>query len=121
MTTREQAENAVRDFIHAGDTNDVSLLDAALHPQFQNIQDGLFEEKGIFIFSKEDYKKLVGTKRFGGVPRTIEYGAVEITGNIAEVNVKLESKFLIFHSTIVACKEDERWKVILNIPKIKQK
>ena len=121
MTTHEEVEKAVRNFIHAGDSNDVNLLDEILHPQFQNIQDGFFEEKGIFIFSKADYKKLVETKRFGGATRTIEFSAIDISGDIAEVKVKMESRFLVFHSTIIVLRADDRWRIIHNIPKIVQK
>ena len=121
MTTEEQVQSAARDFIQAGDSNDVNLLEKVLHPQFQNVQDGFFEKQGVFIFSKEDYKHLVETKRFGGVERTIEFGPAEISGKIAEVKVKLESKTLVFHSTLVLCNENDRWTVIHNIPKIKQK
>lgn len=121
MTTQEQVEKAVRNFIHAGDSNDVNLLEEVLHPQFQNIQDGFFQEKGIFIFSKEDYKSLVETKRFGGATRTIEFGGIDISGDIAEVKAKLESKFLVFHSTIIVLREDDQWRVIHNIPKVVQK
>ncbi len=121
MKTKEQVEKAVRHFIHAGDSNDIDLLEEVLHPQFQNIQDGFFEERGVFIFLKQDYKSLVKTKRFGGAARTIEFGSIEISGDIAEVKVKLESKVLVFYSTIVLCKVIDRWKVIHNIPKIMQK
>jgi hypothetical protein len=121
MTTEEQVKKTVTDFVRAGDNNNLTQLSDVLHEQFQNVQDGFFEKQGVFVFSKEDYKKLVETKRFGGTPRTIEFGAINISGNIAHVEVRLESQFLIFTSMLLLCKEDEKWMVILNVPKIEVK
>lgn len=121
MTTQEQVRKAIEDFILAGDHNDVTLLESVLHPQFQNVQDGFFEQKGIFIFSKEEYKKLVETKRFGGSARTIDFVTINISGNIAHATLKLESEFLKFDSTVVLCKVDSRWMVIHNLPAIEKK
>jgi hypothetical protein len=121
MTTLEQVKETVADFVRAGDTNDVTLLDQVLHTHFQNVQDGFFEEHGVFVFSREDYKNLVKTRRFGGVPRIIEFGTVNISGNIAHVNVRLESKYLVFNSMLLLGNDGERWTIIHNIPTIEKK
>jgi len=121
MTSLEQVQKAIQDFIKAGDNNDITALEVVLHPQFQNIQDGFFHEKGIYIFSKEDYKKLVETKQFGGSARTIDFVTINIAGNIAQATLRLESEFLNFDSTVVLCKPADRWMVIHNIPSIKRK
>ncbi|RAW02863.1 nuclear transport factor 2 family protein [Pseudochryseolinea flava] len=118
MNTTEQVKDAIATFVKAGDTNDVSLLEHILHPQFHNVQDGFFNEHGIFIFSKEDYKALVGSKRFGGAPRTIQFDSVNIDGNLAYATVQLESSRLKFNSTINLCHTNGQWKVIHNIPRI---
>jgi hypothetical protein len=44
MTTQEQIQKAIQDFIKAGDNNDGPLLEEVLHPQFQNVQDGFFQD-----------------------------------------------------------------------------
>jgi hypothetical protein len=121
MTTIAQVKEAVADFVRAGDTNDVTLLDHVLHTHFQNVQDGFFEEQGVFVFSKEEYKTLVKTKRFGGSPRKIYFEAVDITGKIAHVKVRLESEFLVFHSVLLLGNEGERWTIIHNIPTVEKK
>ncbi len=121
MTTLEQVKETVADFVRGGDTNDTALLERVLHSNFQNVQDGFFEEKGVFVFSKEDYKNLVKTKRFGGVPRTIEFVAVNISGNIAHVNVRLESKYLAFNSVLLLGNDGKRWTIMHNIPTIEKK
>ena len=121
MNTTTQVKETVAEFVRAGDTNDVALLDQVLHTHFQNVQDGFFEEKGIFVFSKEDYKTLVKTKRFGGTPRTIEFESVDLSGNTAHVKVRLESKFLVFNSVLLLCNEGDRWTIMYNIPRIEKK
>ena len=121
MNTTEQIKEAVADFVRAGDTNDVTLLDRVLHTRFQNVQDGFFEEQGVFVFTKADYKKLVGTKRFGGVARTIKFKDVEVFGKLAHVKVRLESDVLIFNSSLLLTNEDDRWTVMHNIPSIERK
>lgn len=117
----ELIKNAVEAFIKGGDTNDVALLENILHPAFQNIQDGFFAEKGIYVFSKTEYIELVRSKRFGGSPRTIHYASIEKMDNIAIAKVELESQYIKFFSTIICvCIEDE-WKVINNLPKVEAK
>jgi hypothetical protein len=67
----EQIKNVIETFIKGGDNNDVNSLEKVLHPMYQNIQDGFFDEKGIFTFSKQDYIELVKSKIFGGSPRSL--------------------------------------------------
>ena len=118
MNVSDQIKAAVTDFVRGGDTNDVGLLEKILHPDFQNVQDGFFGDKGIFIFSKEKYKSLVETKRFGGSHRRIEFNTVEILGDLAHVRARLESEFLIFNSIFLLGNDGGYWKVIHNIPTI---
>lgn len=79
----EKIKAAVESFVKAGDNNDADLLDAILHPHFQNVQDGFFAEKGIYVFSKDQYIDLVKSKKFGGSARSINFVSVEQLGNIA--------------------------------------
>jgi len=117
----KQIKTAIKAFVQGGDNNDVSLLEKILHPNFQNIQDGYFAEKGIYIFSKLEYMELVGNKTFGGSPRTIHIVSIEKMNNIAIAKVELESQYLKFASTIICVCADEKWQVISNIPKVEVK
>lgn len=117
----EHIKKAIEAFVKGGDTNDSNLLDKVVHPQFQNIQDGFFEEKGIYIFSKSEYLELVAKKTFGGSPRAIRYESVEQSGNIAIVKVELESEYLLFSSTIICVRVEDKWEVINNIPIVEVK
>lgn len=113
-----QVKTAIEVFVKAGDNSDITTLEDILHSNFQNIQDGFFNENGIFVFSKSDYIELIRTKKFGGSSRSITYNSLEQTGNIATVQVKLESQYLIFHSLIVCVQDQGQWKIINNIPTI---
>lgn len=105
-------------FIQGGDNSDVDLLEKVLHPKFQNIQDGFFTEKGIFVISKPEYIELIRNKTFGGKPRTIKFISVEQAGNMAIAKVELLSPSLKFISTIICVCENEEWQVINNTPAI---
>lgn len=117
----EQVKTAIETFVKAGDDRDTAVLEHILHSRFQNIQDGFFDEDGIFIFSKEDYIELIRKNKFGGSPRSIDYHSMEQTGNIAIVQVELESPYLIFHSLIVCVYDNGYWKIINNTPVISVK
>ena len=114
----EQAEKTIEAFVKAGDNRDVAALESILHPGFQNIQDGFFEEKGIFVFSKSDYIELIRTKRFGGSPRSLVINSIKQSDNMAIVQATLESQFLIFHSLIICIRDNGHWKVVNNTPRI---
>jgi len=117
----EQIKTAIEAFVIGGDKNDVTLLENILHTNFQNIQDGYFAEKGIYVFSKSEYIELVGNKTFGGSPRTIHIVSIEKMDNIAIAKVELESQYLKFSSTIICVGIDNKWQVISNIPKVETK
>lgn len=117
----ERVKVAIETFVKAGDNRDILALERSLHPNFQNIQDGFFEEKGIFMFSKSDYIELIRTKKFGGSPRNIIYVSLEQNGNIATAQVKLESQYLIFRSLIICVQDHGLWKIINNTPTIEVK
>lgn len=114
----EQIKITIHSFVKGGDNNDVNLLDEILHPQFQNIQDGFFAKKGIYVFSKAEYIELVRNKTFGGSARTFIFESLEQLGNIAISKVLLESEYLKFASTIICVYEKDKWQVINNTPRI---
>lgn len=115
------AEKAIEAFVKAGDNRDVAALESILHPGFQNIQDGFFDEKGIYVFSKSDYIELIRTKRFGGSPRILIINSIEQSDNMAIAQATLESEYLIFHSLIICIRDNGDWKIINNTPTIKVK
>lgn len=90
MKKLEQIKNSIQEFLRGGDTNDAALLDKVLHADFRNTQDGFFDKKGIYTFSKAEYIDLVASKRFGGSPRTVEFVSVDDLGNMAVAKVLLE-------------------------------
>lgn len=117
----EQAEKAIEAFVKAGDNRDVAALESIIHHDFQNIQDGFFDEKGIFVFSKSDYIELIRTKRFGGSPRSLVINSMKQSDHMAIAHVNLESEYLIFHSLIICVQDKGQWKIINNTPTIELK
>ena len=117
----KQIKKAIETFVKGGDNNDTELLEKILHPNFQNIQDGFFDEEGIYVFSKEQYIDLVKTKKFGGNLRSIEYQFIEQMGNIAVAKASLESQSLKFSSLIMLAYTNGDWQVINNTPTIEAK
>lgn len=117
----DKIRQTIEKFIKGGDTSDTGLLEEVLHPSYQNIQDGFFDQPGIFIIPKEKYIQLVRDKIFGGKPRTIIYHSLEQKNNIAYAQVSLESHALQFSSLITCVQENGEWKVITNVPSIEQK
>ncbi|REC72678.1 hypothetical protein DRF60_20015 [Chryseobacterium elymi] len=117
----KEIRQAIEKFIKGGDTNDTTLLEQVLHQNYQNIQDGFFDQPGIFVISKEEYIRLVRDKVFGGKPRTVIYHSLEQKNNIAHAKVSLESPTLRFSSLITCVLEHGKWLVINNIPTIEQK
>ncbi|TLX23369.1 nuclear transport factor 2 family protein [Chryseobacterium indologenes] len=117
----EQIKYTIEQFIKGGDHSDTKLLEKILHKDYQNIQDGFFDQPGIFIIPKQEYINLVRDKIFGGKPRQITYHFVEQKNNIAYAKVSLESSALRFSSLITCIYEDGKWLVITNIPSIETK
>lgn len=114
----DQIKKAVISFVEGGDNNDVKLLEMVLHANFQNIQEGSYNQSEVQIFSKTQYIELVRNKTFGGKPRQINFKSIEQLGNIAIVKVELVSKVLEFFSTIICIATNGNWEIITNIPKI---
>lgn len=122
MNAKHLIVNCVTEFVNAGDQNDTAALDRVLHPQYQNVQDGLFTQKGLFQISKAEYIKLVGDMVFGGSPRSIDIHGIEEFGeHMAVVDVTLESSKLIFNSKMVTVRDQGDWQVLFNFPKTKVK
>lgn len=115
------AEKVIEAFVKAGDNRDEEALERILHQGFQNIQDGFFDEKGIFVFSKSDYIELIRTKRFGGSPRSLLIDSIKQSDNIVVAHATLESEFLIFYSLIICIRDNGHWKIINNTPTIEAK
>ncbi|HOY12109.1 MAG TPA: nuclear transport factor 2 family protein [Saprospiraceae bacterium] len=111
-------KSALQSFILGGDNTDIALLEKVIHPQFQNIQDGFFGKKGIYVFDKTDYINLVRNKTFGGKPRTINFISIEEQENIAIAKLELESLDLKFCSTIICVCEDGHWQIINNTVRV---
>jgi len=116
----EAVTQKIKDFIKAGDESNLILLENTLHHNYRNVQSGFFDQKGLFNFSKSEYKSLIEKGTFGGVPRKMKIVQLHVFGDMAFAQVNLESKMLKFHSLITLVMDDKKWRVIGNYPNIKQ-
>lgn len=121
MNTYKEATASVESFVQAGDERNVAALKVILHENFQNVQDGLFEQMGIFVIDKSAYIGFIEAQKFGGAPRTIQFVSSEVLGNLAYFKVILESDFLKFTSLIMCVATEKGWQVILNAPDVRPK
>lgn len=116
---KETIIQAVKKFIEGGDKSDTEMLDQILHKDFTNVQNGFFDQRGIFIINKKKYLSLISGSTFGGIPRNMDILSVDIAGNIAMVKANLTSEKLRFTSFISLIREESgEWKVIGNFPHV---
>ncbi|MEO1054947.1 MAG: nuclear transport factor 2 family protein [Bacteroidota bacterium] len=117
MENREKIIRQVTSFIEGGDRSSLEMLNMALHEKFSNVQNGFFDQKGIFVIDKDKYLSLISDHTFGGIPRKMEIVSLDIVGNIAMVKAHLRSEQLTFISFISLVMDEHReWKVIGNFP-----
>lgn len=115
MTENKMVEKAMLDFIKGGDNRDVALLNAVLHPEFRITNNGFMGTPGITIIDKQQYLSNIENGIFGGLPRTILIESIDVTGTIAMVKVRLESKenrFVSYNSFVLDL--DTEWRLINN-------
>lgn len=112
---------AVNEFIRGGDESNIDKLENILHDDFRNVQYGFFEQEGVFIIDRKRYLNLITDNIFGGIHRDMEILSVDVFSNISMVKLRLESTKMVFESFISLIKENNKWKVIENMPNVKSK
>ena len=115
MSEDKRVEQAMLDFIKGGDNRDVTLLNTVLHPEFRITNNGFMGTPGITIIDKQQYLSNIEKGIFGGLPRTILIESIDVTGTIAMVKVRLESKENRFVSyNLFVLDLDNEWRLINN-------
>lgn len=119
--SQQEAINAFTSFINAADRADTDFLEHIMHKDFQNIQSGFFDKKGIYVIPKDEYISYIRNGKFGGKHRSIKIDAVEDMGDVVHIRAVLESEYLIFKSFITMVYDNDNWQVITNLPSIQVK
>ena len=119
MDHKKQIIAVLKDFIEGADQVDIQRLGSALHAHFLNIQNGYFDQTGVFSIDKTSYIDHVSSGKFGGVARKLEIKDIDIMGDMAMMKVELTSPYLQFYSYLSLVYENNEWKVIGNFPKVK--
>ncbi|RYG33241.1 MAG: hypothetical protein EOO01_33415, partial [Chitinophagaceae bacterium] len=91
MSHTEQIIRVITDFVKGGDYSDVSMLDRVLHPEFTVMSYNYMGAPGIKVINKQEYLLNVANGVFGGLPRKIRIEAIDISGSLAMVRLRLES------------------------------
>jgi hypothetical protein len=109
----KEVKSALEAYLHAGDINDAEALKPLLNEYFRV---ALFdsEKDKTSILEKETYLKFIKEKKFGGYPRTIEYGSILFTEkNMATVQVTLTSPGKpTLKNFYTFAKENNKWNVV---------
>ncbi len=116
MTTTESITQAITDFVKGGDNSDIALLDKVLHSDFRVTNNGFMGTSGVTIIDKQKYLSNIKEGVFGGLPRKMTIEAIDDSGSIAMVKLRLESAenyFVSYNSLILD--SDKEWKLINNL------
>ncbi len=100
---------AVRAYLDAGDTHDVSALKRTTHADFRVVAR---MPDGLSVLDRDTYVSLIEAKKIGGSPRASSFTAVLNSGDLATVKGTLSSAAAHFDSTWTLARTDEGWKVV---------
>lgn len=122
MTTKEEIEQAITDFVKGGDNSDIVMLENVLHKDFRITNNGFMGTKGIAIIDKQKYLANIKVGIFGGLPRIMTIESIDENETIATVKLRLESAenyFISYNSLVLDI--DNKWKIINNLAVVKAK
>ncbi|MCD6068276.1 MAG: hypothetical protein K0S33_3102 [Bacteroidetes bacterium] len=122
MTTKEQIEQAITNFVKGGDNSDTAMLDKVLHTEFRVVNNGFMGTSGVTIIDKEKYLSNIREGIFGGLPRKMQIESIDDSGTIAMVKLRLESSenhFVSYNSLVLDI--DKEWKIITNLAVVEAK
>jgi hypothetical protein len=116
MSTIEKIEQAITDFVKAGDNRDLALLDKVLHKDFRVTNNGFMGTKGVTIIDKQKYLSNIREGIFGGLPRKMVIESIDKNETISMVKLRLESteNFFVSNNSLVLDVDNE-WKIINNL------
>lgn len=106
---------AVRGFYAAGDAQDATALEAALHPQFRVLALDYPAPGQTGVIDRELYLTLIREKKFGGDPRTVTIDSVRLDGDrlaAVQVTASAQNSGLRFLASMTLVREGETWRVL---------
>lgn len=107
-------------YIEATDDQNPARLDSVLHPNYQTVWNRFYGDSAL-VFNREQYRYHVKRDDIGGVPRTIQFDAIRIVENIAQVIVILESRGLTYTCFISLIQDTKgHWWVVGDLPHMKR-
>ena len=119
---KNNIEQAITNFVKAGDNSDTVLLNKVLHTEFRVTNNGCMGTAGVTIIDKQKYLSNIREGLFGGLPRKITIESIDYTETIAMVKLRLESSenyFVSYNSLVLDI--DNEWKLINNLAIVNEK
>lgn len=100
---------AVEAFVNAGDTRDVTRLEAVLHPDFRVLAQ---MPDGLSVMDRATYLQLITAGTIGGSPRSRDLDVVMLSGDLATVKGTLDSTAAHFDCTWTLARSAGGWQVV---------
>lgn len=122
MNENHKIKQAIIDFVKGGDNSDLEILDKVLHKDFRVTNNGFMGTQGITIIDKNEYLNKIKSGIFGGLPRKMKIEALDQSGIIASVKLRIESSendFISYNSLILDT--DNEWRIINNLAVVNAK
>lgn len=119
---KNNIEQAITNFVKAGDNSDTELLNKVLHTEFRVTNNGFMGTAGVTIIDKQKYLSNIREGIFGGLPRKMTIESIDYTETIAMVKLRLESSenyFVSYNSLVLDI--DNEWKLINNLAIVNEK
>ncbi len=111
MNGQQELEQRVEAFRIAGDTRDVSSMEALLHDKFRLMafMDGAADA---FQMDKASYMSALAAGKLGGVPRSKRIVSLQAEKDQAACTIQMESKQHRFETMMHWVRTGEGWKLL---------
>ena len=120
--TTKGVEKTIKQFVQAGDNQDVKTMNELLHNDYRIVMNQVFGSDQITTVSKEMYLSKLESKEWGGDKRSCAIQSIEVNDKNAVATVRLVGEKMTMTSQIVLVQTSTgNWLIIEDIPVIEAK
>ena len=120
--TTKGVEKTIKQFVQAGDNQDVKTMNELLHNDYRIVMNQVFGSDQITTVSKEMYLSKLESKEWGGDKRACAIQSIEVNDKNAVATVRLVGEKMTMTSQIVLVQTSTgNWLIIEDIPVIEAK
>lgn len=102
---------AIQAFADGAATQDVALLEAALHPASVQFVPGATMER----LERDAYLDLIGRRQLGGLPLAVDVRQVSVHGDIAQAAATFTSSAYALSHSLSLARHDGRWTIVSTV------